>query len=403
MAVMSKTRKLSLALALVALAALGIILVQGWSSAIASGQAQPLDSDTLFFVSGSRPAIQRMRASDPERLAEQAASIAAETVQIDANQRFGAMCEISGMHGSPDGCWIAVDVNCEAGTTTLLLEASTGRLRPAEPDPWRESFFLNWTPDGDAFLLRVDPGGGDLILLVNAESGRFTQMDTPPFTYDAAFSPNLPAQAGSERVLYAVSRGLGFGSEVWVMDRSGQNRERMLHDPAHVIAYPRWSPTGDGIAYIRMPDSNVPFTVGELVLADGEGRNARVVAQADAGHGYAPVWSPDGRQVAFVVRENPGDGAADVAAPYLESNIHLVEAATGRVRAMTRFAGALVDGPTWSPDGAWLAFSADSSGSGQAAGGVFDVWLVEAAGGEACRVTQGADARWPVWLPGERQ
>jgi len=146
----------------------------------------------------------------------------------------------------------------------------------------------------------------------------------------------------------------------------------------------------------------VPFTVGELLLTDGDGRNARVVAQADAGHGYPPVWSPDGQQVAFVVRENPEDGAADIAAPYLESNIHLVEAATGRVRAVTRFEGALVDGPTWSPDGTWLAFSTDSSDSGQA-GGVFDVWLVEAAGGEARRVTRDADARWPVWLPGERR
>jgi Tol biopolymer transport system component len=387
MTVMSKTHKLSLALTLVGLAALGIVLVRGWSPAVASDQAQLLDSDMLFFVSGTRPAIQRMDASDPERLAEQAASIAVESVQIDADQGFGAMCEVSGLHGSPDGRWIAVDVNCEAGAHTLLLEASTGRLRPAEPDPWRESFFLNWAPDGDAFLLRVDPGGDDLVLLVDAESGRFTQMDAPPFAYDAALSPD------GARVLYAVSRGLGFGSEVWVMDRSGQNRERIVYAPAHVVAYARWSLTGDAMAYIRMPDSNVPFTVGELVLADGDGRDVRVVAEVDAGHSYAPVWSPDGRQVAFVVRENPGDGAADVAAPYLESNVHLVEAATGRVRAVTRFEGVLTDGPTWSPDGAWLAFSTD-------AGGVFDVWLVEAAGGEAHRVTQGADAHWPVWLPG---
>ena len=88
------------------------------------------------------------------------------------------------------------------------------------------------------------------------------------------------------------------------MDRNGRNREQIINDPVHIIAYPRWSPTGDNIAYIRMPDSNVPFTVGELVLADGNGRNERVIAPADAGHGYPPVWSPDGRQVAFVVREN---------------------------------------------------------------------------------------------------
>jgi len=216
-----------------------------------------------------------------------------------------------------------VDAGCAARTHTLLLEVSTGRVRPAEPEPWRESFFLNWAPDGDSFLLRVDPIGDDLILLVNAWNGRFEQMDVLPFTYDVTFSPD------GERVLYATTQGLGFGSEVWLMDRNGRNREQIIHDPAHVIAYPRWSPTGDSIAYIRMADSNISFTVGELVLADGNGRNERVMAPADAGHGYPPVWSPDGRQVAFIVRENPEESAADVAAPYLESNVYLADAVSG--------------------------------------------------------------------------
>lgn len=142
-----------------------------------------------------------------------------------------------------------------------------------------------------------------------------------------------------------------------------------------------------------MPDSNVPFTVGELVLADGNGCNARVVALADAGHGYPPVWSPDGRQVAFVMRENAEDRAADIAAPYLESNIYLADVATGDMRAVTRFEGALTDGPAWSPDGAWLAFSTE-------AGGMADVWLVKVAGGEMHQATQNADARCPVWVAG---
>lgn len=95
-----------------------------------------------------------------------------------------------------------MDINCEAGSHTLLLEASTGQTQPAKPEPWSDSFFLNWAPDGDSFLLRVDPIGDDAILLVNARNGRFEQMDIPPFTYDVAFSPD------GKRVLYAVSRGL---------------------------------------------------------------------------------------------------------------------------------------------------------------------------------------------------
>lgn len=375
---MNRTHKVSIVLALVVLAALSVSLIRGRSPlAVAVGRAQPIESDTLFFVSGPQSSIQRVSASEPERLAEQAASATAEDIQIDITT-----CDIAGLHASPNGYWVAVEVGCEASVHTLVMEAATGEVYPVG-----ESFFLNWAPSGDSFLVRMGHLGESAVFLVNAKNGRSQQVDTPPFAYDAVFSPD------GKRVLYAITQGLGFGSEVWTMDRNGRNKEQIVYAPAHIIAFPRWSPTGDDIVYIRMVDSNIPFTVGELVLTDGDGHNERVVALADAGHGYPPAWSPDGKQVAFVTRENVEDSAADMAASYLESNIHLVDSASGSVRAVTRFEGALTEAPAWSPDGAWLAFSTD-------AGGVADVWLVEVTSGEVQQMTQGANARCPVWAAG---
>lgn len=381
---MSKTHKVSIVLGLAVLTALGVSLIRGWPPlAIAAGQEQTLEADTLFFVSGPQASIQRVAASEPRRLAEQAVSAAAN-IPLNAG-----MCAIAGLYASPNGRWVAVEVGCEASVHTLVMTTATGEIRPVWSELWESSFFLNWAPDGDSLLVRVGHLGESAVFLVNAQNGRLERVDTPLFTYDVTFSPD------GKRLLYTTTRGLGFGSEVWLMDRNGHNREQIIRDPAHIIAYPRWSPTGDAIAYVRMPDSNVPFTVGELVLADGNGRNARVIAPVDAGHGYPPVWSPDGRQVAFVVRENGEDRRADVEASVLESNIYMADVASGEVQAMTRFERARTDAPVWSPDGAWLAFSTN-------VGGVPDIWLMEVATGEMRQVTQNANARRPVWIAGRK-
>ncbi|MGC9458141.1 MAG: hypothetical protein ACP5DC_11555 [Halothiobacillaceae bacterium] len=136
---MSKTHKVSIILALTVLTALGVSLIRGWPPlAIAAGQAQPPESDTLFFISGPQASIQRVTAGEPRRLAEQSAVAVAESIPINA-----ALCQVFGLHASPNSRWIAIDIGCATGSHTLLLEVAAGRMRPAEPEPWRESFFLN--------------------------------------------------------------------------------------------------------------------------------------------------------------------------------------------------------------------------------------------------------------------
>ncbi|MEA3397007.1 MAG: hypothetical protein U9R05_06050, partial [Chloroflexota bacterium] len=93
---MSKTHKVFIVLALAMLTALGVSLIRGWPPpAIAAGQAQSLASDTLFFVSGPQASIQRVAASEPRQLAEQAASVATDGVQINTTR-----CDIFGLHAS---------------------------------------------------------------------------------------------------------------------------------------------------------------------------------------------------------------------------------------------------------------------------------------------------------------
>ena len=95
---------------------------------------------------------------------------------------------------------------------------------------------------------------------------------------------------------------------------------------------------------------------------NSDGSNARKLAEADAGHGYAANWSPDGKQIAFVVRENPEDEGADQSSEALISNIYLVDVENAKLTQLTHFTEGRAETPFWSLDGNTLAFTVVMNG-----------------------------------------
>ena len=93
-----------------------------------------------------------------------------------------------------------------------------------------------------------------------------------------------------------------------------------------------------------------------------------------------PVWSPDGRFVAYT---SDRDGAPD---------IWLWSAEEGTDRRLTRLS-ARANGLAWSPDGAWIAFAGDRFGN-------MDIWKVSVPGGEVHRLTSDPLYEgYPSWAP----
>ncbi len=295
-------------------------------------------------------------------------------------------CYIRSQEASPNGRWIAITVTCpDYVGYTQVLEVATAQVRWVEPEFTRTSIFLNWAPDGDTIVLRTDPIEKSAIFLVNLADGTQTQLNVPSNTYYIHISPD------GQRVLYTVDIGFKKGSELWLMNRDGSKRQLAITEPLHDIVYPRWSPKGDYLAYIRVPDNEIPYQVGELWVANKNGRQPRMIASADGRHGYPLVWSPDGTSVAFVVRENPDNARADRDPLALESNIYLADVKTGNTRALTHFKKSLVDGVVWSPNGSQIAFRAVSAGASE-------IWLANLSGDRAQLLTSNADAIAPVWI-----
>src|SRR5436853_7130723 len=83
----------------------------------------------------------------------------------------------------------------------------------------------------------------------------------------------------------------------------------------------------------------------------------------------SPAISPDGRWVAYTVRETNWDDNA------YETEIWLADVATGSTRQLTN-AKKSSQSPAWSPDGSRLAFTSDRTDKRQ-------IYLINPAGGEA--------------------
>lgn len=93
----------------------------------------------------------------------------------------------------------------------------------------------------------------------------------------------------------------------------------------------------------------------------------------------ATAISPDGEHVAFVVREALTEGEQS---EYL-SHVWLADVDGGEARQFTRGEHS-ASNPAFSPDGDWLLFRTNRSGSNQ-------IWAIPVAGGEAVQITEASE------------
>jgi dipeptidyl aminopeptidase/acylaminoacyl peptidase len=257
-------------------------------------------------------------------------------------------CSLLDVYTAPIGKYLLMELNCPNGQTVLFLDTDSGSI--TRPITDTDSHFLAWMNDGKAAYLKVDSLGNPHIARVNA-SGQDDFIPVTAFTYDLSTNPS------DTDFTLTFSRGMGQGSELWLAKHNGNVVGQLYADPYNYISFARYSPDGKQIVFIKIPDSQTPFTMGELWVMNADGSNPRKLADADAGHGYAASWSPDGTQITFVKRENPEDASANQSSDALISNIYLVNIQSGEMTQVTKLTSGHVETPHWSPDGNTLAFN----------------------------------------------
>ena len=258
-------------------------------------------------------------------------------------------CGMGDVYAAPRGPMLAVELGCNFGPAVVLLDTETAHIE--QPITDSDSHFLAWAPTGEALYLKVNNVNLPRIVKWDLDGGQ-QELEISEFTYDLSPAPS------ADTFLYSYSTGIGMGSVMRLAKGSSDPGENIAVDELYYIALARWSPDGQRIAFIKIPDSTIPFTLGELWVMDADGSGARRLAEADAGHGTPPAWSADGQYIAFVARENPEDAQADVSAHALISNLNLVTVNTGALRRLTEFEDARVQDLAWMPGSEVIAFTA---------------------------------------------
>jgi hypothetical protein len=145
---------------------------------------------------------------------------------------------------------------------------------------------------------------------------------------------------------------------------------------------PDWSPDGSRVAYRWIPRGDYSYTPIIITRADG---SALVNLSKKTGLlGYAPSWSPNGKQLAVAAAHFPRVLGERMA-------LYVVAADGSRVRKLTN-GGSEVQAPAWSPDGQLIAFEL-------VVGGGFDIYTIRPDGTDLKRLTRYGDSQWPMWSP----
>jgi TolB protein len=189
-----------------------------------------------------------------------------------------------------------------------------------------------------------------------------------------SFEPDLAADG---RIVFDASRD--GNAELYVMAGDGTGPVRLTRDPGDDLK-PHWSPDGASIAWIAQRGS-----VARVWVMRADGTEPRILratgAEDELDLDFA--WSPDGRRIAVVVQPRGGG---------TRSSVQVVEVDGGATVAAFDGPG-MDEHPAWSPDGAWIAYSA---GEGKAS----RVVLVTADGRNRRTVSAGGTIEWlPRWVP----
>ncbi|HEV7227088.1 S9 family peptidase [Brevundimonas sp.] len=255
----------------------------------------------------------------------------------------GKLYFLSGRSGSSQ-VWVSADQGASASQVTdLPVDVQTYRLSPAG--------------DRIAVALAVHPDCADLACSVARTEAEAASKSTG-VVHDRVFVRHWDAwNDGTQNHLFVAPIGADgrAGEAAWVTKGfDGDTPSKPFGDENDFT----FTPDGQGIVFsARVAGKTEPWSTNfDLFRADLSGSgNFTNLTDANDAWDAGPVFSPDGRTLAYRAMARPGFEADRLV-------VQLMDVATGETRALTADWDRSADGLQWSPDGRTIYVTAGDVG-----------------------------------------
>ena len=251
------------------------------------------------------------------------------------------------------------------------------------------------------FLLPFEVRPVELVFLRPEPGKRWlvrTNAEQQIVLFDRASVHSYAADPSGERIIVAAANATG-GTDLWSIDRQAAEVRRLFDCGADHCQQPAWSPDAARIVFVRLPaDARGDIQRARLWTIDAAGEQAAPLYQEAGRAGTDPVWSPDGRWLAYydpvgqavlvldsdtvteqIIPTAAGTAGAwsvtsdELALPVLDLAHDGPEMALLRVNVVARTTATIlaaeagwsaIGEPAWSPAQGWLAAAASRTGLG---------------------------------------
>jgi len=207
-----------------------------------------------------------------------------------------------------------------------------------------------------------------------------TSTKVPPAIPASTAAPPAPIATG----LIAFYSGRDGAAEIYTMNSDGSNQRRLTNN-AFDDDSPVWSPDGRQIAFLSDRDDPqagkcFPNCRTQIYVMDADGSNERKLLTTDFA-ALHPDWHPDGTRLSFDSESN------------LRGNIYVVNADGTGMQVLIEN-GFWAD---WSPDGAQIVFASNRDGN-------VEIYVANADGSDQKRLTENSTLEvFPDWSPDGRR